>query len=167
MADQEVQASTSTSPAPASVSLTKADLDSMLAKAAADGAAQALASVKATQPSAFFTLPAQFATAAAPKAPAGPSCRAVAEILFKHGQRATYSAVAKVCGVFPPIRVGGLLGERDAVASMVVKKGTGAPSLYTAAQVDPRFLQAGSEVLKNPVIDDGGVLAEWLAKHAS
>ena len=78
----------------------------------------------------------------------------IVELLDRHGQRATYGAVAKLTGNAPRSLLKGR--DRGRRYSWIVNRETGKPTGYQDDQIDPRL--AGS----NAVIDDADALQRWL-----
>ena len=138
------------------VTLTQEQLTELLAKAASDGAAQALASIAAQK--AFVPPVAQYfqaPTIAKPKV----DIPSILAKLASAKQRCTYGAMAGVIGGLAR-SVGSRLGDKNPNASWVVSATTQVPSCYTAAQVDPAFVD-GSAYVK-PTITTGAALVAFL-----
>lgn len=80
----------------------------------------------------------------------------IVDRLDRHGQRATYGAVAQLLGRSPR----GLLRDRERARKFtwIVNRGTGLPSGYADDQIDPRVPGSG------PVLATGAELRAWLER---
>ena len=87
------------------------------------------------------------------------SLEEIVELLDRHGQRATYGAVAKLTGNSPRSLLKGR--DRGRTYSWIVNRQTGKPTGYQDDQIDPRL--SGS----NPAIDDADALQRWLDDAAT
>ena len=82
----------------------------------------------------------------------------IVDLLDRHGQRATYGAVAAVLGHSPRSLLKGR--DRGRKFSWIVNRVTGLPTGYQDEQIDPRLKDSG------PVISTDGDLRKWLEKPA-
>jgi hypothetical protein len=80
----------------------------------------------------------------------------IVDRLDRHGQRATYGAVARLLGQSPR----GLLRDRERGRkyTWIVNRTTGLPTGYADDQLDPRLRESG------PVIATDGELRQWLER---
>lgn len=78
----------------------------------------------------------------------------IVELLDRHGQRATYGAVARLVGHSPRSLLKGR--DRDRRYSWIVNSETGKPTGYSADKIDPRLANSG------PVISDDAELKTWI-----
>jgi hypothetical protein len=82
----------------------------------------------------------------------------VIDVLARHQQRATFSAVAELLGVEPKSLFDGY-PRRSRRTSWVVSRKTGRPTGQDNTDVDP-------DLLKNPhIISDSTELKVWLESH--
>ena len=82
----------------------------------------------------------------------------IVDLLDRHGQRATYGAVARLLGHSPRSLLRGR--ERGRRFSWIVNSETGLPTGYPEDQLDPRLKESG------PVISNDGELRSWLENPA-
>lgn len=78
----------------------------------------------------------------------------IVDLLDRHGQRATYGAVAAVLGQSPRSLLRGR--ERGRQFSWIVNRESGMPTGYKEDQIDPRLRESG------PVLETDAELREWL-----